>query len=541
MLLRIPGYDSIVTAAGSRFDPVAATAAIEFFPEYLRHVEGELAGKPFELEAWQKAVLANLFGWKRGDSAGRIVRRYRECLIYVPRKNGKTPLIAGVALLVLFCDAEAGQQDYVAAAEREQAGKLFRQAKGMVEVCPALAEKCRVYGGNAQAGQAKSIVKPDNSFLQVISADASYQHGGTTHLAIIEELHAQPNRDLVDVLTTSMASLNRKSPLTIYVTTADFDRPSICNEIYKRACDVRDNGGNPSKPGCDPAFLPVIYEVKKDEDWRDPAVWARANPNLGVSVSIDHLRRECKKAEETPAYENTFRRLHLNQRTQTDTCAVPMHLWDATAPGPDYDSLLGQMCWAGLDLASVTDLCAFVLLFRVDEGYRVLLYCWAPQEKVLEREKSDRVPYSLWEQQGHLKLTAGNRADYDVIRADIGRLGEQFNIQKIAADPWNATQLLNQLQGDGFSVVEFRQGYKSFTAPTKEMLALVGAGQLFHGGNPLLRWMAANLATEEDAAGNLKPSKSKSRDRIDGMVATIMALGVAMVAGEDDGGGFEAW
>ncbi len=530
LLRLIPGYDPIATAGDSWFDPVAAQLAVDFFPECLCHVEGDLAGKPFVLEPWEKCIVANLFGWKRKDAQGREVRRYRECLIFIPRKSGKTPLGAGIALCVLFTDDEAGQQDFIAAADRGQAGLLFRHAKGMVEAEPELKRRCKIYGGNASAGQSRSIFREDTmSFLKIISADAATQHGGNTHLAIIDELHTQPNRDLVDVLTTSMASANRKQPLLIFITTADFDRPSICNEKHDYASKVRDGILT------DPSFLPVIYEAPRAADWKSPDVWAAANPNLGVSVSLEYLKRECQKAQDIPAYENTFRRLHLNQKTETDTRAIPMDRWDACPPLA-AENFERAECYAGLDLSITTDLSAFVLLFPTSGGYAVLPHFWAPAEGARKREKRDRVPYETWAREGFMKLTGGDVIDYDVIRADINELSKRYRILELAADRWNATQILTQLAGDGLNVVVFGQGYHDMTAPTKELLKLIVGGQLLHGGHPILRWMASNLGNESDAAGNLKPSKKKSAERIDGLVALIMALGRAMVG---DGG--ENW
>lgn len=523
----LPGYDPFRLAGDSWFDRREAKRALDFISECVRHVEGALAGELLALEPWQRSAVANLFGWLRKDERGRVARRYRECLVYVPRKNGKTPLGAAVALYVFFCDREAGQQNYVAAADREQASMLFRQARGMVEQEPELDSRCKVYGGYAAGGQSRSIVREeDGSFLRVVSADADTKHGGNSHLVLVDELHAQPNRDLVDVLQTSMASANRRQPLLIHLTTADFRRESICNEKYEYACKVRDG------VIADPTFLPVIYEATDADDWTDPAVWRKANPNLGVSVSLEYLQRECARAKEVPAYENTFRRLHLNQRTETDTRAIPMDRWDACGSAPvDADSLAGCECYAGLDLSTTTDLTACVLLFpREDGGYTVLPHFWAPEQKARERSKRDRVPYELWARQGHVTLTPGDVVDYDRVRADINALGQRYRIREVAADRWNATQILTQLQGDGFDVVAFGQGYQSMTAPTKRLLDLVTAGQLNHGGNPVLRWMASVFATEQDAAGNLKPSKKKSTDRIDGVVATVMALGRAMLA-----------
>lgn len=528
LLRALPLYDPFRAPGDAWFDAAEAEAAITFIEECVRHVEGALAGQPFLLQPWQKSLVANLFGWKREDRKGRVVRRYREAFIYVPRKNGKTPLSAALALYVFFCDDEPGQQGYVAAADREQAGMLFRQAKGMVELEPELSSRCRVYGGAAQGGQSRSIVREaDASFLRVISADADSKHGGNSHLVIIDELHAQPSRDLVDVLQTSMASANRKQPLLVLITTADFDRPSICNEKHDYACKARDGVID------DPTFLPVVYEADREADWASPEVWAAANPNLGVSVSEEYLERECAKAKESPAYQNTFRRLHLNQKTETDTRAIDMAKWDACAALPlDEADLAGRECYGGLDLSTTTDLSAWAKLFppsNEGEPWKLLMRFWAPRERARQRSQRDRVPYEAWAQQGWLKLTAGDVIDYDVIRADVNADRQKFNVREIAADRWNATQILTQLAGDGFEVIAFGQGYQSMTAPTKELLALVQSARLAPGANPVLRWMASVFSVEQDAAGNLKPSKKKSTDRIDGVVALLMALGRAML------------
>jgi phage terminase large subunit-like protein len=525
LLQLIPGgYDPLATAGAALFDPEDAERPVRFIEQRLVHVEGALAGKPFLLQPWQKAWVMNLFGWKvkRGS---HWVRRYQETLLYVPRKNGKSPLAAAVALYVFFLDPEIGQQDYIAAGEREQAGMLFRHCRGMIERQPSLARRCRIYGGNATAGQSKSIVKEEEgSFLRCISADAETKHGGNTHLAILDELHVQNDRDLVDVLKTSMASANRRQPLLIYLTTADYMRESICNEVYDYACKVRDHVIE------DVSFLPVIYEATKDEPWDSEDIWRRTNPNLEVSVSLDYLRRECARAKETPAYENTFRRLHLNQRTESDVRAISLDTWDKSAGEVIPADLEGRGCFGGLDLSTTTDLSALVLVFPdVDGTYKVLPHFWAPAEGAKKRERKDRVPYELWARQGYLTLTPGNVIDYDRIRADINEMMERYHIRELAADRWNATQIIQQLMGDGLEVIAFGQGFKDMTAPTKELIKLAVEGKLQHGGHPLLRWCAGNLMCEQDAAGNLKPSKKKSSERIDGVVALIMALGRAML------------
>jgi len=559
LFARIPGYDCFRAAGAYRFDPAAAQFALDFCQECLRHVEGDLAGKPFLLEPWEQAIIALLFGWQQLDELRRIVRRYREMLLYVARKNGKTPLAAAIGVLILFVDAELGQQDYIAAGDREQAALVFRHAKGMVQQEPELVNRCRIYGGHAAAGQSRSIVREDQgSFLRVISADANTKHGGNTHLAIIDELHVQPDRDLYDVLHTSMASQNRKQPLLICITTADFMRPSICNEVYDYAGKVRD-GIIP-----DARFLPVIFEALPADDWTAETTWRKANPNLGVSVSLDYLRGECKKAQEIPAYENTFKRLHLNLRTEQDVRAIAMDKWDASSGLPlaaaaqsraqsNWDdqmawrlaqlaALKEQPCFGGLDLGSTSDLTALALLFKRDKRVIVIPYFWVPSEGAARRVQRDRVAYDVWIRQGWIKTTPGDVTDYDTVRLDIRGIVSPFYLQGLAVDRlFQGAQLCTQLMGDGLPVTEFGQGFYSMAAPTKRFLELIIEGTLAHGGNPVLRWMAANLATKMDPAGNLKPAKDASADKIDGIVATIMALGLAIKAAEGETAGVEVW
>ncbi|HEY1600632.1 MAG TPA: terminase TerL endonuclease subunit [Pirellulales bacterium] len=531
LILTIPGYNPRRGATGCRFDDKAANRALEFFETQLRHVEGAVAGKPFKLEPWQQAIVANLFGWLRKDDQGRTVRRYREALIYVPRKNGKSPLAAGIALYGLFKDGEAGAQIILAAAKRDQAALLFRHCRGMVERCPSLTDASQIFGG---VGQRSIVLRQDSaSSLRVISSEAGGEHGGNVSLAIVDELHAQPNRDLVDVISTSMASANRAQPLLVFITTSDFARESICNEKHGYAEKVRDGILD------DPAFLPVIYEAPRDADWKSPDVWAAANPNIGVSVSREYLERECKHAQEVATFENTFRRLHLNQKTETDMRWLPMDRWDQCgAEDPiawraeAFEELQDLVCMAGLDLSTSIDVTAFVLDFRRGPNHIVLPFFWVPEENARKREQRDRVPYQVWARQGFLTQTPGAVVDYDRVRADICALGKKFNIRKIARDRWNASQITTQLMGDGFNVVDCGQGFASLSAPSKELEKIIIGGTIEHGSNPMLRWMASNAAAETDAAGNIKPSKAKSTERIDGIAALVMALAAW---GEDSG------
>lgn len=512
ILRGIPGYDPYREADGFRFDPDAAQLRLDFFAECLKHVKGKSAGQPFHLEPWEASIVANLFGWKRKD--GR--RRYRECLIFVARKNGKTALAAGLVNAMLFCDNEPGAEIYGAASEHGQACMVFDHVRGQIMQDADLSARCKIFNG-----QAKAVTSLDGlSSYRVLSADATTKHGQNVHFAVIDELHCLPNRDLVDTIRTGTGS--RRQPLIVYITTADFDREgSICNEIHDYADKVRDGVIE------DPEFLPVIFEADKADDWKAPATWRKANPNLGVTVSEEYLQAECQRAQEIPEYENTFKRLHLNLRTETHTRWLSLDKWDAC---PDrLPDLAGQICYGGLDMATTTDIAAFVLLFP-NQGNALLPFFWIPRDSIEQRERRDRVPYATWARQGFVRPTEGNVIDYDIIRRDIVELGKKYNIREICLDRWNTTQLATQLQGDGFNMVAFGQGFASMSAPTKHLEKLILGAELNHGGNPVLRWMFSNVAIETDAAANIKISKKKSTEKVDGLVAAVMAIGAALIA-----------
>jgi phage terminase large subunit-like protein len=532
----IPGYDPIATAGeGQWFDARIADAAIAFFHEQLTFIEGDKGGEPFNLERWQQAWIGCLFGWRQWtiDTMGRKrdVRRYREGFVFVPRKNGKTPLLAGIVNYVCLCDDEPGAQVYSAAAEKDQASLVYRHAKGQLLNNPDLARGVKVYN------TFRSIEYHETgAVFKVLSADADTKHGSNIHMVAIDELHAHPTRDLTDVLVTATGS--RLQPLIIYITTSDYERPgSICNEKYDYACKVRDQVIS------DPACLPVIFEASVDDDWTSEAVWAKANPNLGVSVRLDYLQRECKKAQEVPGYENTFKRLHLNIRTQTDVRWLSLESWDACHDGKEpvtvatlEDRLKGRLCFGGMDLSTKTDVTAWVLVFPPtpdDPVYRILPRFFVPGENAIARDRRDRVPYTTWMRHGFVTFTSGNVVDYDVVKQRIADDARLFDLREIAYDPWNATQIALQLGDAGAAMVEFGQGYKSMSEPTKEFEKLVLSRLMGHGANPVLRWMVSNASIEIDPAGNVKPSKKKSTERIDGVVALVMALGRAMVS---DGG-----
>jgi phage terminase large subunit-like protein len=486
----------------------AADLAVRFFHENLTHSKGELGGKAFILEPWQQDYIRRLFGTMDGE-----VRQYRTSLLAIPRKNGKSTLCAGIALKLLF-DGEPGAEIYSCAADRDQARLVFEMAKVCVENSPKLRQRLQVYRN--------SIVRAEtHSTYKALSAEAFTKHGLNAHGVIFDELHCQPDRELVDVMATSTGA--RRQPLIVYLTTAGYDRKSVCWEIWRYALAVRDGAIK------DDTFLPAIYAADSADDWTAETTWRKANPNLGVSVKLDDLRVRCKRAQDMPSEENTFRRLHLNQWTEQDTRWLRMDHW-AQGDKPCPVDLAGRECFAGLDMATTFDTTCFCLLFPLDDGtYWVQPHFWIPEENMRERVKRDRVQYDLWAKQGHLRTTPNNVTDYDQVRADINELAKKYNIRQVAIDRWNATQLATQLQGDGLNVVGFGQGYGSMSAPAKQLEGLVVAGKLLHH-SPVLDWQASNVAIQSDHAGNIKPSKAKSTERIDGIVALTMAIGIHATA-----------
>lgn len=492
------------------FDERAAKVAVAFFEKLLKHSKGEWAGLPFKLQQWQlDEIILPLFGWKRQDGT----RRYRHVYAEVPRKNGKSTLAAGVSLFLLFADDEPGAEIYSAASDREQAAIVFDEAKSMVEASPELTRRSQVFRRSIYVDSTRSVYR-------VLSADAFTKHGLNAHGVAFDELHAQPTRDLWDVMNTSIGA--RRQPVVFAITTAGFDRESVCWEQHEYARQV--------KAGIvqDDEFLPVIYGADETDDWLDEAVWRKVNPGLGVTVKLDYLRGEAAKAQMIPAYQNTFRRLHLNQWTQQETRWLSIEAWDKCGAPVEAKLLENAPCYGGLDLASSSDIASLLLDLPneagEDERHTWLPFFWIPKEKMIERARKDRVPYDAWVRNGLITATEGNVIDYGVIVRDIEALGQRFNIKEIAFDRWGAFQVSQQLEAAGFTMVGFGQGFASMSPPTKELLRLVLDGKLAHGGHPVLRWMADNMVVSTDPAGNVKPNKEKSREKIDGMVAGIMAL-----------------
>jgi phage terminase large subunit-like protein len=480
----------------------ASCRAVLFFEKLFTHAKGELGGKPFALQPWQQNYVRALFA----EEDGR--RKVRTSLLALPRKNGKSSLCAGIALRLLM-ENEPGCEVYSCAASRDQARLVFDMARIAVEQSSVLSQHLKVYRN--------AIVRDaTHGTYKALSAEAGIQHGLSAHGVIFDELHVS-NREMWEVMLSSQGA--RRQPLTVALTTAGYDRKSVCWEVWKYAEKVAAGAVS------DPTFLPAIYAAPTEADWQKEDTWRVANPNLGVSVNLDFLRSECARAVEMPAYENTFRQLYLNQWTEQDTRWLRMDHW-AKGNVECPVTLDGRECWAGLDLATTFDTTAFVLLFPLDDGtFFVEPHFWIPEENAHQRERRDKVPYLTWHRQGHLHMTEGNVTDFDKVRADISSLAQKYHIRGIGLDPWNSAQLGLQLQGDGLPMEQYRQGYGGLSAPSKQAENWIVSGKLLHGGHPVLTWQAGNVAIQTDGQ-NIRPSKQRSSERIDGIVALVMAIGL---------------
>ena len=505
----------------SVYDKSAADYAVMFI-ENLCHTKGTWAGKPFELIDWQEQIIRDLFGTLKPNG----YRQFNTAYIEIPKKQGKSELAAAVALLLTCGDGEERAEVYGCAADRQQAAIVFDVAADMVRMCPALSKRVKIL-----ASQKRLIYTPTNSFYQVLSAEAYSKHGFNIHGVVFDELHTQPNRKLFDVMTKGSGDA-RMQPLYFLITTAGTDIHSICYETHQKAKDIIEGRK------IDPTFYPVIYGADESDDWTDPKVWKKANPSLDITVGIDKVKAACESAKQNPGEENAFRQLRLNQWVKQAVRWMPMEKWDKCAFSVDEDELEGRICYGGLDLSSTTDITAFVLVFPPldeDDKYIILPYFWIPEDNLTLRVNRDHVPYDVWERQGFLQTTEGNVVHYGFIEQFIERLGERFNIREIAFDRWGAVQMVQNLEGMGFTVVPFGQGFKDMSPPTKELMKLVLEQKIAHGGHPVLRWNMDNIYIRTDPAGNIKADKEKSTEKIDGAVATIMALDRAIRCGNDHG------
>lgn len=492
------------------YDEAKAQHAVSFI-NCLKHTKGQWRGVPFELLPWQDKIIRDIFGAVKPNG----YRQYNTAYIEIPKKNGKSELAAAVALLMTCGDNEWGAEVYGCASDRQQASIVFDVAVDMVDQCPALKKRIK-----AVMSVKRLVYQPTNSFYQVLSAEAYTKHGLNVHAVVFDELHAQPNRNLYDVMTKGSGDA-RTQPLFFLITTAGNDRNSICYEVHQKAKDIL------TGRKIDPTFYSAIYGIEDDDDWSLEESWYKANPSLGHTIDIEKVRAAYQSAKENLAEENLFRQLRLNQWVKQSVRWMQMDRWDECAYPVDLNSLRGRLCYGGLDLSSTTDITAFVLVFPPrdeEEKFIILPYFWIPADNLATRVRRDHVPYDIWEQQGYIKTTEGNVVHYGFIETFIEELNTKYNIKEIAFDRWGAVQMVQNLEGMGFTVVPFGQGYKDMSPASKELMKLTMEKKIAHGGNPVLRWMMDNIYVKTDPAGNIKPDKEKSTERIDGAVALIMAL-----------------
>lgn len=505
----------------SHYDKLKADRAVNFIEQLCCHVIGQWEGVPFDLIDWQEQIIRDVFGIVNKKTG---FRQFRQAYVEIAKKQGKTELDAAIALKLLCADDEPAAEIYGCASDRQQASICFDVAAKMVRKSKILRKKIRVIDSKK-----RMIYLPNGSFYQVLSAEAYSKHGFNVHGLLFDELHAMPDRKLFDVMTKGSGDA-RRQPLFFYTTTAGDNTHSICYEQHQKALDIIEGRK------IDPTYYPVIYAAAEDDDWTKEETWRKANPSLGITVDIERVREACESAQQNPAEENTFRQLRLSQWVKQAVRWMPMQKWDLCAGPVDAASLEGRVCYGGLDLSSTTDITAFVLVFPPDEPegiYQVMPFFWIPEENLPLRVRRDHVPYNVWHSSGFLETTEGNVLHYGFIEAFIEQLGTRYNIREIAFDRWGATQMVQDLEGMGFSVVPFGQGFRDMSPPTKELMKLVLEQRIAHGGHPVLRWMMDNVCVRSDPAGNIKMDKERSTEKIDGAVATVMALDRAIRCGND--------
>lgn len=495
------------------FDEQSAKRACDFIETFCKHTKGSLAGEKFILEDWQREIIEAIFGWK---SKKTKLRKFRQCFIFIPRKNGKTTMMVGIALYMLFSDGEKGAEIVSAAADKEQARLSFSIAKQMVLQEPNLIKRAGTYRDSITYDKV-------GSYYKVISADADTKHGLNLSCCLLDEIHSHKNRDLYDVLLTSMGS--RKEPLMLGITTAGagHQKDHISKELYDYSKKLIEGVIK------DESFLAVVYEADKDDDIFSEKVWRKANPGYGSIITEEYMKQQSVKAKNEPSYENTFRRLHLNQWVANETKWISDEKWMMCDGEIDTKNLRGKSCYAGLDLASTRDITCLALLFPDDEdGYDIINYSFIPEENAKKRSERDKVNYDKWNREGHIIYTPGDVCDYNFIKQKIRDLSEEYDICMIGFDRWNASQIVIDLVEEGCPMIPVGQGFKTMSPATKEFETLVLSGKIRHAGNPVLRWMMSNVVLTFDPAGNVKPNKAKSNEKIDGIVACIMALSEAM-------------
>lgn len=481
------------------------------FIQKLKHTKGKWAGKPLLLEPWQIFIVFNIFAWKRADGS----RRFRYVYVEVARKNGKTALAAGIALYMLYAEKEPRAEVYSVATVKDQAKLCFNDSVAIVKNT-ALRERMKVFRDSIIYEQLGAYFKP-------LSSDDGIHDGYSPYCVIVDEYHAHKDNGMLDVMRSGMAA--RRQPLVFIITTAGFNKNYPCYAFRKNARNVMDGIVE------DDSLFAIIFEMDEEDDWKNPASWAKANPNLGISVDSEYLETEVKDAQNRPEAVRGVKTKNLNMWVDAEDTWIVDEKWMASSTTTDEGVLRGLPCWGGLDLSNVSDITAFTLLFKdAQERIYVKPYFWIPEETYNEKIRKENVFYADWVERGFVRLTPGNVTDYDFIMADIVKIAAEHNIESIAYDRWNSSQMVINMQNEGFNMSPFGQGYGSMSSPTKEWEKMVLLQNLEHFQNPVLRWMMASVSLMRDPAGNIKPDKRKSSQKIDGVVAGIMAMGEMMTA-----------
>lgn len=518
---------------GAWFDYAKADAVVRLWPQIFCLTEDRFAGKPFRLVFWQEITVRLLFGWKApleivdeetGEARSIYARLFRQLRLWIPRKNGKSEFLAALALLVFAIEGAVAGQGYAFARDEKQAKIVFDKMKAMVAFAPSLSKKVRVFK--------KSLYVPEiRALFELLTGKPEGKHGRSPTVIVGDEMHEWASDDLADTLRQGTGA--RLQPLELYASTAGLKTAATGVKLWDESLAILDGRID------DPTTLVVIFAAGADDDWKDEANWRKANPSLGLSPTIAFLRREAARAIDNPRAEASFRRYHLNQWVDAVVRWLSLKKWDACASDATAwrrlpDELKGRKCFGAFDVSATTDLTSLVWLFPPLEGetlYRVLARFWVPEDTLAERVKRDRVSYDRWKDAGALETTPGDYVDQNFVKAAILEGLAAYDVETIGYDPWNAAKLVTDLQRDGVDpdrLVEMRQGIQTLGEPTKQTERLIYAGLLDHGGNPLLRWQAGNAEVRFDENMNFAPAKKRSRDKIDGIVATVMAVGLSI-------------
>ncbi|MGC4891075.1 terminase large subunit [Micromonospora sp. DT227] len=503
------------TVKGALFDPERVDKVIRAL-RLLPHTQGKWAGRPFEPDAWQVAyIIAPVFGWVAPNDDGELSRIAQYVFVELPRKNGKTSLGARLMMYLAFADGEAGAQVFTVAASKDQARHAFGPLKQIAQASTAL------HRGGVVAKRDIIEQPATGSYLQVVASVGDLLHGANVHAANVDELHVHRTKDVLEAVETGTGA--RTQPLVLIITTADDGRQDTVYAQRRELIEKQAKGTSRRNP----TMYGVVFGVSRDADPFDEKTWKAANPGYGLSVSRAYLASKAATAKESPADLASFQRLHLGIRTKQTTKYIELDVWDrpVNATHVSEDAMRGRECYGGLDLAATSDLCALALDFPAADGsHDVIWRYWTPEDNIRRLDERTAGLASVWVRQGWLRTTPGDVVDYDFIRHQINEDRARFGVREIAYDPWNATQLVNQLTDDGAEMVKMRQGFISMSPPTKELLRVLREGKYRHGGNPLTRWCIDNLTVSMDAAGNVKPDKARSGEKIDGVVAAVQAL-----------------